>query len=231
MSKLKGLGNRSCQKHVCMSSQKALPQLAADIKSCLVFSWPCTGVGTPTELDNMEHRRVHRVKNGVLKLRARGTHCCSLCPSSGCIIWRAESLRTWERPRTSSVTWRARWSLSRGSWRSVALIQQCKSIIKAELVNKSHIFPLTCSVVYPSLLLRQSVEHLSWMGLFKDDRDQQLSKFSSLPKTPQLSMQEEREQVRRKFLNMRWPRRLIFLPICFSPNLEMIFKKQEVVIP
>lgn len=40
------------------------------------------------------------------------------------------------------------------------------------------------------------------MGLFKDDGDQQLSK-SQKPKTPQLSVQEEREQVRRKFLNMR----------------------------
>lgn len=47
------------------------------------------------------------------------------------------------------------------------------------------------------------MEHLSWMGLFKDDRDQQLPKFSSDPKAPQLSVQEERQQVRRKFLNMR----------------------------
>ncbi|XP_022618682.1 high affinity cGMP-specific 3',5'-cyclic phosphodiesterase 9A-like [Seriola dumerili] len=45
-------------------------------------------------------------------------------------------------------------------------------------------------------------EHLSWMGLFKDDGDQQLSKFSPKPKTSQLSVQEERQQVRRKFLNM-----------------------------
>ncbi|KAM7365799.1 hypothetical protein PAMP_016704 [Pampus punctatissimus] len=49
----------------------------------------------------------------------------------------------------------------------------------------------------------QSVEHLSWMGLFRDDGDQHLSKFSPKPKTPQLSVQEERQQVRRKFLNMR----------------------------
>lgn len=52
-------------------------------------------------------------------------------------------------------------------------------------------------------LFCQSVEHLSWMGLFKEDCDQQLSKFSPKPKTPQLSMQEERQQVRRNFLNMR----------------------------
>ncbi|XP_035533285.1 high affinity cGMP-specific 3',5'-cyclic phosphodiesterase 9A-like [Morone saxatilis] len=48
----------------------------------------------------------------------------------------------------------------------------------------------------------ESVEHLSWMGLFKEDSDQQLSKFSPKPKTPHLSVQEERQQVRRKFLNM-----------------------------
>ncbi|XP_026157321.1 high affinity cGMP-specific 3',5'-cyclic phosphodiesterase 9A-like isoform X1 [Mastacembelus armatus] len=45
----------------------------------------------------------------------------------------------------------------------------------------------------------ESVEHLSWMGLFKDDGDQQVS---PKPRTPQLSVQEERQQVRRKFLNM-----------------------------
>ncbi|XP_051283621.1 high affinity cGMP-specific 3',5'-cyclic phosphodiesterase 9A-like isoform X2 [Dicentrarchus labrax] len=48
----------------------------------------------------------------------------------------------------------------------------------------------------------ESVEHLSWMGLFKEDGDQQLSKFSPKPLTPHLSAQEERQQVRRKFLNM-----------------------------
>ncbi|XP_029369626.1 high affinity cGMP-specific 3',5'-cyclic phosphodiesterase 9A-like [Echeneis naucrates] len=48
----------------------------------------------------------------------------------------------------------------------------------------------------------ESVEHLSWMGLFKEDGNQQLSKFSSGPKTPQLSMQEERQQIRRKFLHL-----------------------------
>ncbi|KAI3365859.1 hypothetical protein L3Q82_000847 [Scortum barcoo] len=48
----------------------------------------------------------------------------------------------------------------------------------------------------------ESVEHLSWMGLFKDDGDQQLSKFTPKPQTPQLSVEEERQQVRRKFLNM-----------------------------
>ncbi|KAE8278541.1 High affinity cGMP-specific 3',5'-cyclic phosphodiesterase 9A [Larimichthys crocea] len=48
----------------------------------------------------------------------------------------------------------------------------------------------------------ESVEHLSWMGLFKEDGDQQLSKLSPKPKTSHLSVQEERQQVRRKFLNM-----------------------------
>ncbi|XP_071335792.1 high affinity cGMP-specific 3',5'-cyclic phosphodiesterase 9A-like [Trachinotus anak] len=48
----------------------------------------------------------------------------------------------------------------------------------------------------------ESVEHLSWMGLFKDDGDQQPSKVSPKTKVPQLSVQEERRQVRRKFLNM-----------------------------
>ncbi|KAM9334317.1 high affinity cGMP-specific 3',5'-cyclic phosphodiesterase 9A-like [Symphorus nematophorus] len=48
----------------------------------------------------------------------------------------------------------------------------------------------------------ESVEHLSWMGLFKEDRDEQLSRFAQKPRTPQLSVQEERQQVRRKFLNM-----------------------------
>ncbi|TDG96068.1 hypothetical protein EPR50_G00235800 [Perca flavescens] len=48
----------------------------------------------------------------------------------------------------------------------------------------------------------ESVEHLSWMGLFKEDSDQQLSKLSPKPKTSKLSMHEERQQVRREFLNM-----------------------------
>ncbi|XP_069377356.1 high affinity cGMP-specific 3',5'-cyclic phosphodiesterase 9A-like isoform X1 [Paralichthys olivaceus] len=48
----------------------------------------------------------------------------------------------------------------------------------------------------------ESVEHLSWIGLFKDDGEQHLAKFTPKPKTPQLSVQEERQQVRRKFLNI-----------------------------
>ncbi|KAG7502829.1 high affinity cGMP-specific 3 3' [Solea senegalensis] len=48
----------------------------------------------------------------------------------------------------------------------------------------------------------ESVEHLSWIGLFKDDGEQQLSKCSPKPQKPQLSVQEERQQVRRKFINM-----------------------------
>lgn len=47
------------------------------------------------------------------------------------------------------------------------------------------------------------MEHLSWMGLFKDDGDQQLPKFPLKPQTAQLSVEEERQQVRREFLNMR----------------------------
>ncbi|XP_049426033.1 high affinity cGMP-specific 3',5'-cyclic phosphodiesterase 9A-like isoform X1 [Epinephelus fuscoguttatus] len=49
----------------------------------------------------------------------------------------------------------------------------------------------------------ESVGHLSWMGLFKEDSDHQLSKISMKPKTPQLSVQEERQQVRKNFLSMR----------------------------
>ncbi|XP_059184052.1 high affinity cGMP-specific 3',5'-cyclic phosphodiesterase 9A-like [Centropristis striata] len=48
----------------------------------------------------------------------------------------------------------------------------------------------------------ESVEHLSWMGLFKEDSDHQLSTLSPKPKTSGLSLQEDRQQVRRKFLNM-----------------------------
>ncbi|XP_032362733.1 high affinity cGMP-specific 3',5'-cyclic phosphodiesterase 9A [Etheostoma spectabile] len=48
----------------------------------------------------------------------------------------------------------------------------------------------------------ESLEHLSWMGLFKEDRNHQLSKVALKPKTSQLSVHEERQQVRRKFLNM-----------------------------
>ncbi|KAM9835987.1 high affinity cGMP-specific 3',5'-cyclic phosphodiesterase 9A-like [Aulostomus maculatus] len=48
----------------------------------------------------------------------------------------------------------------------------------------------------------ENVKHLSWMGLFRDGSERQLSKFAMTAKTPQLSVQEERQQVRRKFLNM-----------------------------
>ncbi|KAK5847459.1 hypothetical protein PBY51_016583 [Eleginops maclovinus] len=48
----------------------------------------------------------------------------------------------------------------------------------------------------------ESVEHLSWMGLFKEDGDHKLPKVSQKPKSPELSVQEERLQVRRKYLNM-----------------------------
>ncbi|KAM6892856.1 high affinity cGMP-specific 3',5'-cyclic phosphodiesterase 9A-like [Lycodopsis pacificus] len=48
----------------------------------------------------------------------------------------------------------------------------------------------------------ESVKHLSWMGLFKEDSDHQLSNLSPKPKSSQLSAQEQRQQVRRKFLNM-----------------------------
>lgn len=49
----------------------------------------------------------------------------------------------------------------------------------------------------------QSMEHLSWMGLFKEDGDLLLSKLSPKSKTAQLSVQEKHQQVRKKFLNMR----------------------------
>ncbi|KAM3584911.1 uncharacterized protein V6R79_002293 [Siganus canaliculatus] len=49
----------------------------------------------------------------------------------------------------------------------------------------------------------ESVEHLSWMGLFKDDDGaRHLSRFSSRAERSQLSVQEERQQVRKTFLNM-----------------------------
>eukprot|EP00066_Takifugu_rubripes_P015381 XP_011604647.1 PREDICTED: high affinity cGMP-specific 3',5'-cyclic phosphodiesterase 9A-like [Takifugu rubripes] len=46
------------------------------------------------------------------------------------------------------------------------------------------------------------MEHLSWMGLFKEDGDLLLSKLSPKSKTAQLSVQEKHQQVRKKFLNM-----------------------------
>lgn len=47
------------------------------------------------------------------------------------------------------------------------------------------------------------MEHLSWMGLFKEDGDLLLSKLSPKSKTAQLSVEEKHQQVRKKFLNMR----------------------------
>lgn len=51
--------------------------------------------------------------------------------------------------------------------------------------------------------MRQSVAHLSWMGLFREDADQHLAKFSPKPGAHQLSMEEEHQLVHTKFLNMR----------------------------
>ncbi|XP_075904690.1 high affinity cGMP-specific 3',5'-cyclic phosphodiesterase 9A-like isoform X2 [Nelusetta ayraudi] len=48
----------------------------------------------------------------------------------------------------------------------------------------------------------ESVAHLSWMGLFREDADQHLAKFSPKPGAPQLSMEEEHQLVHTKFLNM-----------------------------
>ncbi|XP_075950970.1 high affinity cGMP-specific 3',5'-cyclic phosphodiesterase 9A-like [Anarhichas minor] len=49
----------------------------------------------------------------------------------------------------------------------------------------------------------ESVKHLSWMGLFKEAiSDHQRSNLSPKPKSSQLSEQEQRQQVRRTFLNM-----------------------------
>ncbi|KAK5874798.1 hypothetical protein CesoFtcFv8_027353 [Champsocephalus esox] len=45
----------------------------------------------------------------------------------------------------------------------------------------------------------ESVEHLSWMGLFKEHGHQELSQK---PKSPELSEHEEQLQVRRKYLDM-----------------------------
>lgn len=54
-----------------------------------------------------------------------------------------------------------------------------------------------------SFFVRQSVAHLSWMGLFREDADQHLAKFSPKPGAPLLSMEEEHQLVHTKFLNMR----------------------------
>ncbi|XP_047432210.1 high affinity cGMP-specific 3',5'-cyclic phosphodiesterase 9A-like isoform X3 [Mugil cephalus] len=48
----------------------------------------------------------------------------------------------------------------------------------------------------------ESVKHLSWMGLFKGDGNQHLPKTPLKARTPQLSVQEEHQRVRMKFLNM-----------------------------
>uniref|UniRef100_A0A8C5D6I3 Phosphodiesterase n=1 Tax=Gouania willdenowi TaxID=441366 RepID=A0A8C5D6I3_GOUWI len=47
----------------------------------------------------------------------------------------------------------------------------------------------------------ESCVHLSWMGLFRG-RNQQLTKNSQKPNVSELSVQEERQQVRMKFINM-----------------------------
>ncbi|XP_071398044.1 high affinity cGMP-specific 3',5'-cyclic phosphodiesterase 9A-like [Centroberyx affinis] len=47
----------------------------------------------------------------------------------------------------------------------------------------------------------QNVEHLSWLGLFRDKSDQQ-ARLSPKTKRTQLNVQEEQEQVRRRFLHM-----------------------------
>lgn len=49
----------------------------------------------------------------------------------------------------------------------------------------------------------QSMEHLSWMGLFKEDGDLLLSKLSPKSKMAHLSVEEKHQQVRKRFLNMR----------------------------
>ncbi|XP_068506104.1 high affinity cGMP-specific 3',5'-cyclic phosphodiesterase 9A isoform X2 [Syngnathus scovelli] len=48
----------------------------------------------------------------------------------------------------------------------------------------------------------ESVKHLSWMGLFRDESPQQLSKFPAKAKGLQLNIEEEHREVRKKFLNM-----------------------------
>ncbi|XP_033991283.1 high affinity cGMP-specific 3',5'-cyclic phosphodiesterase 9A-like isoform X2 [Trematomus bernacchii] len=62
----------------------------------------------------------------------------------------------------------------------------------------------------------ESVEHLSWMGLFKEHGHQELSQK---PKSLELSELEERLQVRRKYLNMRqWEKAemLMLLQVMFT---------------
>ncbi|XP_051913411.1 high affinity cGMP-specific 3',5'-cyclic phosphodiesterase 9A-like isoform X2 [Hippocampus zosterae] len=48
----------------------------------------------------------------------------------------------------------------------------------------------------------QSIKHLSWMGLFRDECPQQFSKFPLKAKVPQVNKDEEHREVRRRFLNM-----------------------------
>uniref|UniRef100_A0A8C2XBI5 Phosphodiesterase n=1 Tax=Cyclopterus lumpus TaxID=8103 RepID=A0A8C2XBI5_CYCLU len=66
-------------------------------------------------------------------------------------------------------------------------------LFKANLTGRSRP-PVTIT-----LPLLQSVKHLSWMELFKEDGDHQ---SSPKPRSSLLSVQEEHQQVRRKFLNM-----------------------------
>ncbi|XP_051913415.1 high affinity cGMP-specific 3',5'-cyclic phosphodiesterase 9A-like isoform X6 [Hippocampus zosterae] len=48
----------------------------------------------------------------------------------------------------------------------------------------------------------ESIKHLSWMGLFRDECPQQFSKFPLKAKVPQVNKDEEHREVRRRFLNM-----------------------------
>ncbi|XP_077422994.1 high affinity cGMP-specific 3',5'-cyclic phosphodiesterase 9A-like isoform X2 [Vanacampus margaritifer] len=48
----------------------------------------------------------------------------------------------------------------------------------------------------------ESAKHLSWMGLFRDESAQQISMFPPKAKGPQVNIEEEHQEVRRKFLNM-----------------------------
>ncbi|XP_060888916.1 high affinity cGMP-specific 3',5'-cyclic phosphodiesterase 9A-like [Labrus mixtus] len=48
----------------------------------------------------------------------------------------------------------------------------------------------------------ESVQHLNWMGLFHKDSDHHRSKFSKKPTTSHLSVDEERQQVRKNFTIM-----------------------------
>lgn len=76
-------------------------------------------------------------------------------------------------------------------------LEVCQCWLKP--IKIRHVDPFRCFCAF----LRQSVAHLSWMGLFREDADQHLAKFSPQPGAPQLSMEEEHQLVHTKFLNMR----------------------------